>query len=61
MEQSKIEEMARQERLEYFKKWRAANKDKVRATNQRYWKKRALNKAKQQSQSESEPPKEDNA
>ena len=61
MEQSKIEEMARQERLEYFKKWRAANKDKVRATNQRYWEKRALKKAKQQPQPDTEPKKEDNA
>ena len=61
MEQTKIEEMARQERLEYFKKWRAANKDKVRATNQRYWEKRALSKAKQQPQTESELKKEENA
>ena len=61
MEQTKIEEMARQERLEYFKKWRAANKDKVRATNQRYWEKRALSKAQKQPPIESEPAKEENA
>ena len=54
MEKTKIEELARQERLEYFKQWRANNKDKVRATNKRYWEKRALNKAKQQVQNEQE-------
>jgi hypothetical protein len=26
---------------EYFRKWRAANKDKVAAQNKRYWEKRA--------------------
>ena len=54
MEKTKIEELARQERLEYFKQWRANNKDKVRATNKRYWEKRALNKAKQQVHNEQE-------
>ena len=29
-------------RREYFKAWRAANKDKVREHNRRYWEKRAL-------------------
>lgn len=47
MENKTLEEMARQERLEYFKKWRANNKDKVRATNKRYWEKRALRKVQQ--------------
>ena len=29
-------------RREYFRKWRQANKDKVREHNRRYWQKKAL-------------------
>lgn len=36
-----IEERAAEARREYYRKWRAANKDKVRATNKRYWERRA--------------------
>lgn len=36
-----IEELAREERLKYFKEWRAKNKNKVHANNQRYWEKKA--------------------
>lgn len=36
-----LDEMARRERLEYFRKWRAANKDKVKQHNQDYWKRKA--------------------
>jgi hypothetical protein len=32
-----IEEVARKERNKYAKAWREANKDKVAATNKRYW------------------------
>lgn len=32
---------ARNERLEYFRNWRANNKDKVRESNRRYWEKKA--------------------
>lgn len=38
---TKIEELVRMERLEYFRKWRAANKDKIRESNRRYWQKKA--------------------
>ena len=31
-----IEERAAEARREYYRKWRAANKDKVRAKNKRY-------------------------
>jgi len=41
-----IEELAREERLQYFKEWRAKNKDKLKETNARYWKKRAETKLK---------------
>lgn len=36
-----IDELARQERLEYFRKWRENNKDKVKMHNANYWKNRA--------------------
>lgn len=39
-----IEEIAREERLAYFKEWRANNKDKVKKHNQTYWQKRAKRK-----------------
>lgn len=35
------EEMARAARAAYMRKWRAANKDKVRRINQNYWARRA--------------------
>lgn len=37
MTDAQIAEMARAERLEYFRKWRAANKDKVKEANRKYW------------------------
>ncbi|TCL44458.1 hypothetical protein [Harryflintia acetispora] len=36
-----IEKLAKEERNAYFRRWRAENKDKVRAINMRYWEKRA--------------------
>lgn len=36
-----IEELAREERLAYFRAWRAANKDKVKQHNQNYWLRKA--------------------
>ena len=41
---AEIDELARAERLEYHKKWRAANRDKVRQHNENYWRKRAERK-----------------
>lgn len=32
---------AREARNQYYRAWRAANKDKVREINRRYWEKRA--------------------
>ena len=37
MTDAQIAEMVRAERLEYFRKWRAANKDKVKEANRKYW------------------------
>ena len=36
-----LNDLAIKERREYYKKWRANNKDKVRKSNQNYWKRRA--------------------
>ena len=40
-QQKSIEEIARDERLAYFREWRANNKDKVKNHNATYWEKRA--------------------
>ena len=36
-----LNEKARQARNEYQRRWRAANPEKVRAANERYWERRA--------------------
>lgn len=36
-----VEQLAREERNAYFRAWRAKNKDKVKAINNRYWEKKA--------------------
>lgn len=36
-----VEELAKQEKREYFRKWREKNKDKIRENNRRYWERRA--------------------
>ena len=43
-EEERIEQAARTERNEYQRKWRAANKDKVRKANADYWRRKALAK-----------------
>ena len=43
-----IEELAAKERKEYFRLWRAANKDKVKKHNATYWQRRAEKKLKEQ-------------
>lgn len=40
-QQKSVEEIAREERLAYFREWRANNKDKVKKHNATYWQKRA--------------------
>ena len=47
-----LEERAREERREYFRQWRAKNKDKVKENNRRYWEKRAAKKAEAESAQE---------
>ena len=41
---TKVDELARVERLEYFRQWRAANPEKVKQHNKNYWKNRAIKK-----------------
>ena len=38
----KLDSEIKNEKRKYFKNWRSRNKDKVKAINERYWKKRAL-------------------
>ena len=40
-----LEERAAGERREYYRQWRAKNKDKVRESNRRYWERRAAKKS----------------
>ena len=41
---------ARDAQRAYKKRWRAANKDKVKAANQRYWERRAEKEADKQNE-----------
>lgn len=45
MTNEQLEERARQAQREYFRNWRRKNPDKVRASNARYWAKRAARMA----------------
>ena len=44
MAKTTLEERAAEERREYYRQWRAKNKDKVRESNRRYWERRAEKK-----------------
>ncbi len=43
-ELTELDRKAVEARREYHRKWRAANKDKVKANNQRYWQRVAVKK-----------------
>lgn len=45
LDEKAIEELARNERLAYFKKWRAEHKNIIKEYNKRYWSKRAEKRA----------------
>ncbi len=47
-----LEEIAREERRQYFKRWRKKNPDKVRENNRRYWKRRAAKRIQSQKETE---------
>jgi hypothetical protein len=42
MTESELRRAALNKKAEYYRAWRAKNRDKVKATNERYWLKRAL-------------------
>ena len=42
-----IEKMAKEVQARYMREWRAKNKDRVRASNKRYWQRRAKKEAAQ--------------
>lgn len=43
-EHIEIEQLAKAERLEYLRQWRAKNRDRVKLHNANYWKRRAERK-----------------
>lgn len=48
MTDAELKELARQEQNKYHREWRAKNRDKVKATNERYWQRRAARLAEQE-------------
>lgn len=44
------QEKARQARNKYAREWRARNRDKVKANNQRYWARKAASTAEQEAE-----------
>lgn len=42
MNNQNVESIVAEEKREYFKQWRANNKDKIKKYNANYWRKRAL-------------------
>lgn len=47
-----IEELERQSKREYYKKWRAEHKENVKRHNQNFWRKKALIAAQQNKEEE---------
>lgn len=47
-----MENAGTQNRREYYRQWRANNKDRIREYNARYWAKRAERSAQSQNESE---------
>lgn len=48
MTDKEVENLIKEEKREYARQWRKNNKDKVKETNKRYWKKKVLKKLKEQ-------------
>lgn len=51
MREKDIQELARIARREYHRAWRAKNKEKIKATNARYWAKKATQLLRSEEQS----------
>ncbi|HHU07387.1 MAG TPA: phosphatase [Clostridiaceae bacterium] len=43
-----LEQLALEEKREYYRKWRAENKDKIKKYQETYWKRKAEQKLKEQ-------------
>lgn len=41
LDEKHLEELAKQERLEYYRNWRKNNKEKIKQSNANYWKRKA--------------------
>ena len=52
IEERNVEELVKAEKREYYRQYRAKNRDRVNANNRRYWEKRALERQRQQHESE---------
>lgn len=44
MDNDKLKQAAKEEKLRYFREWRKNNPEKVKKHNKNYWEKRALKK-----------------
>lgn len=47
-----IEELVKAEKRDYYRKYRAKNRDRVNANNRRYWERRALERQRKQHEGE---------
>lgn len=47
MTNSDLDILAREKRREYYRQWRAKNKDKIHQYNQRYWARKATEQRKE--------------
>lgn len=45
---AEIQELIRQEKREYARRWRSENKDKVKRNNEAYWQRRAEKRLQQE-------------
>ena len=52
MDNHKLDEAAKNERREYYRRWRAENKDKVRQHNRNYWERRAMKRKQEEEKHE---------
>lgn len=52
MKQKTLEALAREEKRDYARDWRARNPDKVREANKRYWERRARKRMEQEGEHE---------
>ena len=52
MEDKQIDILAREERREYYRKWRAEHRESVRKHNQEYWRRRAEQRLLQEKEEE---------